>query len=87
MTLSVWQFEPGMTASAVTSGGERDVVITICELDKIVHEGRFWYDPTFRCPVCIEKHDPEATCVATKDYVLIPCYTCESVIRRPYRGD
>ena len=85
MTLTVWQFQPGMTASAVTSGGERDVVITICELDKIVHEGRFWYDSAFHCPECRKRHDPEVTCVATEDYVLIPCYSCESVIRRPFR--
>ena len=87
MTMTVWQFRPGMAATAVTSKDRRDIITTICELSKIEHEGRFWWDHTFRCPECYEQHDPEATCVATKDYVLIPCYTCESVIRRPYRGD
>ena len=79
--MTVWDFDEDMVKRTLRVDGECDKqVYVIAPLESMT---TFW-QPYFRCAKCKTHFDPKSTAVALNDSVLIPCYSCESVIRRKY---
>ena len=84
---NVWTFEPGIAPKNAIIDGKTSPVTGVCSLSKLTREGQFYYDPRImRCPECYSEFSAKSTVIKTDDYVLVPCYECETVIKMAKGG-
>jgi hypothetical protein len=82
VTLTVWDFENGLSACSVSYANKGSVPVkTISSLDKVVRHGQYWWEPWKRCGCCKKEFDGESLAIVTEEDILIPCYSCETIIR------